>query len=539
MPTLANNDNVTLTLTDYDSVTISTLGVASVSAVSGLGVAAGKIAEFSGSRTLGPFTAGSLSIAASVRPCHYEVADGVRPVEQSGAGAVAAITGSYVVGQTLTATFPAGITGTIQFTRTLAAAPFTKTAISGAVASAVNSLTYTVQSADTGYVLGVDCTTVQSGIGGVVGTNNAAQTLRQVATGTHLPNALATGSLTTSFSRTPHIMMGAVASLAIVLPNWYVNGQTEANAGSTTWTAAIEYPAGTFTRVTFAGADSVTSAAGGNIVSDQMPVAIPKGDKFWVRLFQNAPGKVVYSTFYAGDGTAQFTSPATDMTMGGTVTTAVSKDAPMTVPIAIIGMSSDPAIGIYGDSISVGRGDTADVNLPLQGHLGRAFGGSYAAGHVGISGDRMSTFLAGNSKRMSLAQYFTHFAINMGINDITGGGSTASVASDTNAVVALFAPKPVALCTLSPVTTSTDTWNTTGNQTPAATNGNRITENTRRLAGVPGAKVIYDVNPAVETVASPESGIWKAPSFTADGTHPAATGYKAEAAAINVTLLTA
>jgi hypothetical protein len=168
MPTLANNANVTLTLTDFDSVTISTLGVAVVSAVSGLGVAAGKIAEFSGVRTLGPFTAGSLSIAASVRDCQYEVADGVRPVEQSGVGAVAAITGSYVVGQTLTATFPAGITGTIQFTRTLAAAPFTKTAISGAVASAVGSLTYTVQSADEGYSLGVDCTTVQAAVGGVI-----------------------------------------------------------------------------------------------------------------------------------------------------------------------------------------------------------------------------------------------------------------------------------------------------------------------------------------------------------------------------------
>lgn len=180
MAILANGSNVTLNLTDFDSVTISTLGVATVAAVSGLGVAAGKIGEFSGSRTLGPFTAGSLSIAASVRDCLYEVADGVRPVEQSGAGAVAAITGSYVVGQTLTATFPAGITGTIQFTRTLAAAPFTKTAISGAVASAVNSLTYTVQSADTGYVLGVDCTTVQAGVGGVVGSAPVTPTAAQM-----------------------------------------------------------------------------------------------------------------------------------------------------------------------------------------------------------------------------------------------------------------------------------------------------------------------------------------------------------------------
>lgn len=537
MTTLANGANVTLTLGDYDSVTVTTLGVATLTAVSGLGVPAGKLGDFTGSRTLGPFAAGQLTIAALVTACQYEVADGVRPSAATG-GAVAAITGSYVVGQTLTATFPAGVTGTIQFTRTLATTPFTKTAISGAVASAVNSLAYVLQAADIGNNIGVDCTTVQAASGGLVPGSSA--TLRQVATGTHIMNTLA-ASNTTACSRTPHTLMSAVSSLAIVLPNWYVGGQTETNAGSATWTAAIEYPEGVYNRVTFGGANSVTSATGGNIVSDQMPMSIPKGAKFWVRLFQNAPSKAIYFIYYAGDGTAQFISPATDMTMGGQInaTSSAAFQSAIMCPIAIIGMSSDPAIGVYGDSISVGRGDTADAGVPLQGHLGRAFGAAYATGHVGVSGDRMSTFLAGNAKRMSLATYFTHFAINMGINDLTSGDSTATVAANTNSVVALFPSNSVALCTLSPVTTSTDVWATTANQAVVASNGNRITENTRRLAGVPGVKVLYDVNPIVETVASPESGIWKAPSYTADGTHPAATGYKAEAAAINVALLTA
>jgi lysophospholipase L1-like esterase len=366
---------------------------------------------------------------------------------------------------------------------------------------------------------------------------DSVQTLRQVATGTHIPNTLASSN-TTTFSRTPHILRSAVAALAIVLPNWYVAGQTETNAGSATWTAAIEYPAGTFTRVTFGGAASVTSSSGGNIVSDQIPVSIPKGEKFWVRLFQNAPSKAVYFTFYAGDGTAQFVSPASDLTMGGTVTTSASFQAATTTPIAIIGMSSDPAIGIYGDSISVGRGDTADAGLPLQGHLGRAFGAAYAAGHVGISGDRMSLFLGSKAKRMSLAAYFTHFAVNMGINDITNGGSASSVAADTNTIVGLF-PGPVALCTLSPVSTSTDTWNTVASQTAVASNAVRVTENARRLGGVSGVKTVYDVNPSVESVASPESGLWRAPAYTADGTHPSAKGYKEEAAAINVAMLVA
>jgi hypothetical protein len=78
----------------------------------------------------------------------------------------ATISGVYAVGQALTASFPAGTVGTIQFTRTMVVAPFTKTAISGAVASAVNSLTYTVTSADSGYDIGVDCSNQVSTVTG-------------------------------------------------------------------------------------------------------------------------------------------------------------------------------------------------------------------------------------------------------------------------------------------------------------------------------------------------------------------------------------
>lgn len=90
-------------------------------------------------------------------------------------GTFANITGVPGVGNTLTATLPPGMTGTLQWTRTLAAAPFTKTAISGAVANAVNSLTYTLTSDDLGYKLGVDCSNqVSSAVGSVVAAAPAA-----------------------------------------------------------------------------------------------------------------------------------------------------------------------------------------------------------------------------------------------------------------------------------------------------------------------------------------------------------------------------
>lgn len=79
----------------------------------------------------------------------------------------ASLAGTYAVGQVLTASYPAGIVGTIQFTRTMTVAPYTKTLISGAVASAVNSLTYTIQATiDEGYAIGVDCSNQVSAVTG-------------------------------------------------------------------------------------------------------------------------------------------------------------------------------------------------------------------------------------------------------------------------------------------------------------------------------------------------------------------------------------
>jgi len=76
MPSIAAGASVTLTLTDSDSITAQTAGVLTVTAVSGLGIAAGKIAEITGHRVLGPYQAGSITLAVSGRDCYYEVADG-------------------------------------------------------------------------------------------------------------------------------------------------------------------------------------------------------------------------------------------------------------------------------------------------------------------------------------------------------------------------------------------------------------------------------------------------------------------------------
>ena len=66
------------------------------------------------------------------------------------------VAGKYVSGQILTVSYSPGVFGTIQFTRTLVAAPYTKSLIPGAVATNVNTLSYQLVGADVGYVVGAD-----------------------------------------------------------------------------------------------------------------------------------------------------------------------------------------------------------------------------------------------------------------------------------------------------------------------------------------------------------------------------------------------
>lgn len=85
----------------------------------------------------------------------------------AGGAVVATITGTGVVGSPLTATLPAGYVGTLQFTRSTKATTPVKSNIADAVATAVNSLSYTPVSGDTVYNIGCDTSNVVAPSAGV------------------------------------------------------------------------------------------------------------------------------------------------------------------------------------------------------------------------------------------------------------------------------------------------------------------------------------------------------------------------------------
>lgn len=376
--------------------------------------------------------------------------------------------------------------------------------------------------------------------------------LAQVATGCGVPNQLHASNLF-SYSRAPHYARDDIKALQIVLPNWYVNGSmVETNGGGVgTWTASIEYPAGTFTQVTFSGSPIGTVAAGANLVSDSVAVAIPNGAKFWTRLWQNAPGKMLWSNQYCGDGSAQYAFGTTagtcpDLTMGGTAATVTAAETAMTLPVAIIAQTNRPALGIVGDSISVGKGDMGDTGS-LQGYLPRAFGGSVGLVSVGVSSDTLVNFIASSAKRRALVNdYCTHVIVEYGSNDVINGRTAAQILADTITVLGYFPGKRLAVCTLTPRVTSTDAFVTEVNQTVLASEGVRVVVNAQRRNGLAAATTlgpaaaVFDIERACESAYL--SGKWQViggtispgtATYTDDGIHPNRTGYMAIAASIN------
>jgi len=389
----------------------------------------------------------------------------------------------------------------------------------------------------------------------ILGLKKAAPTyLGQVATGTFVPNQLH-ASNTYSYSRCPHYARDDIVSLQIVLPNWYVNASmVETNgASSASWTASIEYPVGVFTQVLFSGNTTGTVLAGSNLISDAVSVSIPRGAKFWTRLYQYATGHMLWNNQYDGDGTAQLSVGTTavgcpDYTMGGNGSVCTPQAGGIVAPAAIIAQTSRASIAIVGDSIAVGTGDIADSSS-RQGYLCRAFGGKYACLNVAVYTDTLQNFVASHTKRNALIAYASNVVIEYGSNDVVNSRTAAQILADTLTIIGYYTGKPVAVCTLTPRVTSTDSYVTVANQTVLASEAVRLVVNAQRRNGLSvgstlgPAFAVFDIERACES--SYLSGKWQVisgtispgtASFTDDGVHPNRNGHQAIANAINTSM---
>lgn len=407
-------------------------------------------------------------------------------------------------------------------------------------------------------------------------------TLRNIATRCR-PNQQVNGTISASLNGTYHINLGEdidpTVGIKVVMGNWYVTNAGEFTnvPGSATVYVAIEYPIHSrWTLATWGGAHFTTIAAGANATTDAIKgLAIKKGDAFKVRSFINygVAGNFPISmnsitsglegnTLLSGDNSQYGWTPAqwTAVTLdpralilgtgvnasGGAVTGAYAN-----YPLAVLGVSNTPSVMIYGDSRAGGYNDcstgTGTTNaIPMDwGYLGmgevaRSIGHLLPYCNLGIPSDTIQGFNASNTLRLGQLAYHTHACVQYGINDLTAGRTAATIESALSTAYtaingttgAAGVGVKVSQSTIPPVTTSTDSWATTTNQSTVASNAARIALNTWIMGKPAPLWAAHDVASVIQDASN--SGIWRAPNstnsvpaaITGDGTHETPYAYQ-------------
>ncbi|MCA0754896.1 SGNH/GDSL hydrolase family protein [Paenibacillus sp. N4] len=306
--------------------------------------------------------------------------------------------------------------------------------------------------------------------------------------------------------------------------------------------ASIEYtaPNGStlYFPVYFGQERSTVIKPGAIIESDPLALTLPKGVVFYVRTYVSVASLgqkwPVGLTTIAANGDQK--AAGSDATAGAAMSNIFEFGYH---PILITGIQSDPVptILMVGDSIVAGQGDSPND----MGYLVRALNGpfgNYPYTNIARQGTEADSLVNKTDRiRIMLAKYHTHAVVNYGTNDIN---NAVALATKQSYVVALceelrMRGLDVWHVTCTNRTTSTDSWATTGNQTPvqyfeAGANSKRAQWNAWIRSMPAHIDGYFDVADALETAR--DSGIWKA-GKTADGVHPNQSGFIDAAAAID------
>jgi hypothetical protein len=357
-------------------------------------------------------------------------------------------------------------------------------------------------------------------------------------------SAGASPNTTQIMSRSGHRAMSAISSFQIVVQNVFLNASdavpwTENGPGGpgAVITASVEYPAGIFTQITFGGVAQGIILDKDVLFSDFVNIAIPINTIFWIRLFyQNAGGVVFYSTqnnAIYGDLLNFGTGALVDQTMGGAIT-----NHPLLCsygPLAIIGPTTRASVFVIGNSIAatfnvpetIARlGDTGLV-MPSVCNQMASLNMSAPSAYANPSVANYLFRAAMPVTRRMVGSYYSHVICQLGINDASSF-STDQLATDLRAIYAMFPPEiKIYQTTITPYTSSTDGWVTLANQTINVGQATRTGVNELIRAGqfdrLSGYFETADVlessrNSGKFTVHSP-------PPVTDDGVHPNAAGY--------------
>ncbi|WP_018762424.1 SGNH/GDSL hydrolase family protein [Arthrobacter sp. 135MFCol5.1] len=354
-------------------------------------------------------------------------------------------------------------------------------------------------------------------------------------------NCWAAGTVTaaagaTGTARTPHVATVDCCDLRLVYGNSYINGsfiETD-GANPVTIKASVEVN-GVIYRVTFGGLQTGTVDPGGKLISDPLGIEIAEGTKFYVRTYStSAAAPQANYACYGNSGSGGWTV-TTDLTAPGSAAVGQSAAYVFTVR-AILGTPTarDRAtVAIVGDSIGVGSNDYgdggrasaftgySDTGLPAGGYIVRGLAAKYGWINIGVPSDQAALFTAlnGHYRRIAHLSGCTDAIVEYGINDVSAGRTLAQIQADLTTIWNLLARRgmKVRQTTLTPKTTSTDLWSTTGGQGTYGEESVR-TQLNDWIRTTPAPLVGY-IEAADLAETSRNAGLWKpANRFVTDGT---------------------
>jgi hypothetical protein len=291
--------------------------------------------------------------------------------------------------------------------------------------------------------------------GAVFGT----EYLGQIGTRTRFPNRVKT-DFQQGMWRQGDFIREDVTSLRVIYPNFYKTSTGEGNPGfALTITASIEYPAGTFTRVTFnGGATSATMADGtAALISDPVAIAIPRGAQIFYNTWTSGTGYIYSELGYraASGDKVSVGATVTDSTMATFTGTGAGLQFG---PSAVIATTRRPSVALVGDSRVEGIGTANDAFAASNyiGELAPGIAPYFAILDTAKGGFSAQNITAGGfTKRAQYLQYVSHGVIELGINDFAVGRTVAQVQSDRAYIRSLAPTVKWFETTITPRSTST------------------------------------------------------------------------------------
>lgn len=396
---------------------------------------------------------------------------------------------------------------------------------------------------------------------------NVPSPLRIVAGQAYLPGGKTSKSSTNTFQRIPVLITGGnVKRLKLGFMNWYPYGNTDRTPnpiGNTVTISAVgveSWDGSSVASVTFNGSPSVTMASTEyQILSDYIDASslgmqsFPDGTKLWIRIEANVPTAASYfpyqkptitSLVSSGARVDFYNSGATTLNNGAHSTglpsytgTAVTT-GPSPIPVVTLGeyvdAMDDKSLIVMGSSIDLGASDTDTMNITSEagsGFIARvAYRERIPMLNLAIFGGTSKTYDNNKAFFQPWLQYGRFALEGIGNNDLGAGYTYADIqgrlvtrASDMRAA----GIEKIGRLTLSPRTTSTDSWATLANQTIATYFGPGTHAETLRNWMINDSVTAGVYNQIIDITQTDETGnfwYWKtngtANYATSDGIHP-------------------